>query len=145
MTQHRLLAGLLALGLTGAAGAESYLAANGKLEMRVEALPSTSLSPEASRDYRVEPAPDRGLLTVRITRNGRPGKAEMVPAQVYAGAMTRNNMLLSIPVREVREGNSVYYLGEFRVTPPDELRFLVNANVLGSPLKAEFSRAFPNN
>jgi hypothetical protein len=36
----------------------------------------------------------------------------------------------------------VYYLGEFRVEAPDTLRFLVNANVLGKPMKVEFSQIF---
>lgn len=141
--KHRLLVGSIALGLSVAAAAEAHRVASGKLEMQVEALPTTRLSPEAMRAYKIEPAPDRGLLTVRITRSARPGKAETVAAQVYAGAMTRNHQLLSIPLREVREGGSVYYLGEYRVTPPDELRFMVNANVLGNPIKADFSHAFP--
>ncbi len=71
------------------------------------------------------------------------GNADTIPAQVYAGAMNRNNLTISIPLREVNDGKVVYYLGEFRLTPPDEFRFLVNANVLGTPLKAEFSRSFP--
>ncbi len=71
------------------------------------------------------------------------GNPVTLPAQVYAGAMNQNNLLISIPVREVRDGKHVYYLGEFRLTPPDELRFLVNANVLGTALKTEFSRKFP--
>jgi hypothetical protein len=65
-----------------------------------------------------------------------------VPGQVYAGAVTQDNKLFTIPIREVRQADGVYYLGEYRVTVPDKLRFLVNANVLGKPLKAEFTRAF---
>ncbi|MBU1664550.1 MAG: DUF4426 domain-containing protein [Gammaproteobacteria bacterium] len=47
-----------------------------------------------------------------------------------------------MPIREVREGDSVYYLGEFQVTTPDTLRFLVNANVMGKVMKNEFAREF---
>lgn len=71
------------------------------------------------------------------------GSNATVPAQVYAGAMNRRNLVIRIPLREVRTDKSVYYVGEFRLTPPDELRFLVGANVLGTPLKVEFNRAFP--
>lgn len=133
---------LFAMGLTAAAYAEEHLAVVGDLELHVEAVPTTALTPEAARNYRVEPAADRGLLVVTLVKNAK-GHAAAVPGQVYAGALTQSNFLINIPVREVREGKAVYYLGEFRLTPPDTLRFLVNANVAGQPLKAEFSRSFP--
>ena len=52
-------------------------------------------------------------------------------------------MTISILLREVNDGKAVYYLGVFKLTPPDELRFLVNANVLGTALKTEFNRKSP--
>ncbi len=143
--KHTLFAGLLALGLTGAAWAEKHLAVQGNLELRAEAMPTNTLSAESAQAYKVQPAADRGLLVVTVMKSGKTGQLATVPAQVYAGAMTQSNFLLNIPLREVQVGNSVYYLGEFRITPPDVLRFLVNANVLGTPLKAEFSRSFPTN
>lgn len=113
------------------------------LELHAEALPTTILTAEAAENYRVTPSADRGLLLVTVMKRER-GQAVAIPAQVYAGAMNRNNLTISIPLREVNDGKHVYYLGEFRLTPPDELRFLVNANVLGRPLKIEFSRKFPD-
>lgn len=112
------------------------------LELHAEAIPTTALSAEAAAMYRVEPSAERGLLLVTVLKRER-GQAVTIPAQVYAGAMNRNNLTISIPLREVRDGQTVYYLGEFRLTPPDELRFLVNANVLGTALKTEFRRKFP--
>lgn len=114
----------------------------GNLELHVEAMPTTTLTAEAAENYRVEPSADRGLLLVTVMKRER-GHATTIPAQVYAGAMNQRNLPISIPLREVNDGKVVYYLGEFRLTPPDEFRFLVNANVLGTPLKAEFSRKFP--
>lgn len=137
-----LLIGLLAPVAAGPVWAQRQTATAGNLELHAEAVASRSLTPEAAANYRVEPAADRGVLLVTVLRRER-GNAVTVPAQVYAGAMSRRNHVLSIPLREVREDKAVYYVGEFRYTAPDELRFLVNANVLGTPLKAEFSRAFP--
>lgn len=139
--QRALLIGLLTALAAVPAWAQRQSAA-GNLELHAEAVPSRTLTPEAAASYRVEPAPDRGVLLVTVVKRERGGTAT-VPAQVYAGAMSRRNHVISIPLREVREDKSVYYVGEFRLTPPDELRFLVNANVLGTPLKAEFNRAFP--
>lgn len=136
-----LLIGLIAAVSSGPAWAEKQTAAAGNLELHAEAVPSRTLTPEAAANYRVEPAPDRGVLLVTVLKRERASTAT-VPAQVYAGAMSRRGYVISIPLREVRAEKSVYYVGEFRLTLPDELRFLVNANVLGTPLKAEFSRSF---
>jgi len=112
------------------------------LEMHVAALPTLELTREAALGWNIEPAPDRAVLTVTLLRKPRSGQMETIPGQIYAGAIDQNNFLSSIPIREVRDGGSVRYVGEFRVTAPNTLRFLVNANVLGKPLKAEFSRVF---
>jgi hypothetical protein len=120
----------------------AWASRTGNLELHVEAIPTTTLSAEAAQSYRVVPSAERGLLLVTVMKRER-GNAVTLPAQVYAGAMNQHNVTISIPLREVNDGKAVYYLGEFRLTPPDELRFLVNANVLGTPLKAEFSRKFP--
>lgn len=135
------LAALVA-GVSAQAG-EPGITRSGDLEMRCLALPTSELTPEAAREYNVARDPRRGLLTVTIQRHQGPGKAKPLQAQVFAGAINQANIVSTIPVREVQQGDTVYYLGEFHVTPPDTLRFLVNANTLhGRPLKAEFTRAF---
>ena len=132
-----------ALFLAHPAWAERYLTHSGNIEVHCEAVPSMTLTPDVARSYNVQPDPHRGLLSVTVMKEAEPGKAEAVPAQVYAGAVNQSNFIMNVPLREVHEGKSVYYLGEFHIDPPDELRFLVNVNVLGQPLKAEFSRYFP--
>jgi hypothetical protein len=114
----------------------------GELELHSVAVPTSELTPEAARDYNVTPDAGRGLLTVTLIKKGRNGKTESVPGQVYAGGFTQDNKIFSIPIREIRQPDGVYYLGEYRVNAPDTIRFLVNANVLGKPMKVEFSRAF---
>lgn len=126
-----------------AMAAELGVAKSGDLEMHCVAVPTSELTPEAAKEFNVVRDPQRGLLTVTIVRNQGQGRVQALQAQVFAGAINQNNLVSTIPVREVQKGDAVYYLGEFRVTPPDTLRFLVNANAThGKPLKAEFSRTF---
>ena len=115
---------------------------NGDIEMHCVAVPSMTLTPEAAQDFNIERAPERGLLTITVIRHMPNGEALTQPAQVFAGAISLRNSLSSIPVREVRRGNAVFYLGEFRVNNPDTLRFLVNGSAAGKPLNANFSRNF---
>jgi hypothetical protein len=139
----RAAACLAAVHAPAALAVEGGTARNGDLEMHCVAMATSELTPEAAQDFNVIRDPQRGLLTVTVFRHGGPGKTQAQQAQVYAGAFNQRNQLTSIPVREVKRGDAVYYLGEFRVTPPDTLRFLVNANAThGKPLKVEFSRSF---
>ncbi len=139
----RLLPTVLAMALAcaGPAGA-SEVARQGDVEVHSVAVPTIELTPEAARDFNITPSTERGLLTVTLIKKGRGGKAESVAGQVYAGGFTMDNKLFTIPIREVRQPDGVYYLGEYRINAPDMIRFLVNANVLGKSMKVEFSRAF---
>lgn len=112
------------------------------VELYCVAMPTTELTAEAAKAYNVERSPKRGLLTVTLVKKVRTGKNETIAGQVYAGAINQRNNLSNIPIREVQEGGSVYYLGEFHVNSPDTLRFLVNANVMGKTMKSEFAREF---
>jgi len=112
------------------------------IELYSVVAPTTELTAEAAKNYNVERSPNRGLLTITLVKKGKSGKSETVSGQVYAGAINLSNNLSNIPIREVREGGSVTYLGEFQVTTPDTLRFLVNANVMGKTMKNEFAHEF---
>lgn len=139
MTLRRtlLLAALLA---TQAQAHDRYTTSD--IELYSVVVPTTELTAEAAKNYNVERSPNRGLLTVTLVKKGKSGKSETVAGQVYAGAINLRNNLSNIPIREVREGGSVTYLGEFQVTAPDTLRFLVNASVMGKIMKNEFAHEF---
>ncbi|PIV87659.1 MAG: hypothetical protein COW48_10340 [Hydrogenophilales bacterium CG17_big_fil_post_rev_8_21_14_2_50_63_12] len=132
---------LLAALLAGQAQASDRYTTK-DIELYCVAVPTTELTAEAAKNYNVERTPNRGLLTITLVKMSKSGKSEAVAGQVYAGAINLHNNLSNIPIREVREGSSVYYLGEFLVSTPDTLRFLVNANVLGKTMKSEFAREF---
>jgi len=139
MTIRRALL-LLALLATPALGNDRYTTRD--IELHSVAVPTTELTAEAAKQYNVERDPNRGLLTVTLVKKSKSGKSETVPGQIYAGAINQRHNLSNIPIREVRTDGSVYYLGEFQVTPPDTLIFLVNANVMGKTMKNEFAHVF---
>lgn len=112
------------------------------IELYSVVVPTMELTAEAAKNYNVERSPNRGLLTVTLVKKAKSGKNETLAGQVYAGAINLRNNLSNIPIREVQDKGSIYYLGEFQVTAPDTLRFLVNANVMGKTMKSEFAREF---
>jgi hypothetical protein len=140
MTIRRALL-LLAILLGPQAHANDRYSTKG-IELYCVAVPTTELTADAAKAYNVERSPNRGLLTVTLVKKGKDGNNDTVAGQVYAGAIDLRNNLSNIPIREVHEDGSVYYLGEFQVTAPDTLRILVNANVMGKTMKSEFIREF---
>jgi hypothetical protein len=54
-----------------------------------------------------------------------------------------SNQLGDISMREIKEGNAIYYLGEFRVVPPNTLKFTVTVDANGDPQReVSFSQKF---
>ncbi|BBP02677.1 hypothetical protein TPL01_01090 [Sulfuriferula plumbiphila] len=142
-----LAASLLALPIAAHAG-QAYPAEQvvkyGSIEIHYNAMPTDELQPEVAKNYHIERSHNRGLLTIAVLRKNKLGVAEPVPAVLAATVVNLSSQLAEISMREIREGSAVYYLGEFRVTPPDTLKFSVSAQPAGETRKyqANFSRPF---
>ncbi|MEO6147995.1 MAG: DUF4426 domain-containing protein [Sulfuriferula sp.] len=116
----------------------------GDVEIHYNAMPTDELQPAVAKNYHIERSHNRGLLTIAVLRKNKLGVSEPVPAELTATVVNLNSQLAEIDMREVKEGGAVYYLGEFRITPPDTLKFNVTAKPAGATrkYKAEFSRPF---
>lgn len=137
---------LMGLGLvlaTPAGAKQESTVRVGDVEMHCVAIPAAELIPDAAQEFNVRPTEHRGVLTITLIRHLGAGNTRAEAGQVFAGAINLRNQLSSIPVREVRRGDAVYYLGEYRVEPPDTLRFRVNATVGARSLTADFIHEFP--
>lgn len=89
----------------------------GDYEIHYNAIPTAMLAPEVARAYDVVRSRGRALITVTVLQHGRPVSARMTGNVVNdAGQPQRLNL------REVREGDGVYYIASARIDPPDRLR-----------------------
>src|SRR5512143_2602500 len=105
----------------------------GPLEVHYNALTTDELLPEVARSYKIERSKTRGLLTMSVLRQNKVGAPTPVPARIRVYVTNLNQQLANIEMREVKEGNAIYYLGEFRVVPPDTLKFTATVEVAGGP------------
>lgn len=142
-----LAASLLALPVAAYAeqgNAAEQVVKYGNIEIHYNAMPTDELQPEVAKNYHIERSHNRGLLTIAVLRKNKLGVAEPVQAALSATVVNLNSQLAEISMREIREGSAVYYLGEFRVTPPDTLKFSVSVKPAGETRKyqADFSRPF---
>ncbi|KFL37017.1 DUF4426 domain-containing protein [Arenimonas donghaensis] len=114
----------------------------GELRVYFNALPSTTLTPDVARQYGITRSANRALLNVSV-RRGEPGADVAVPATVDAVATNLAGQRMDVRMREVRDGDALYYLGQARINAQDTLRFDLTVTVEGqAPMKATFEQAF---
>ena len=84
------------------------------------------------------------LLNVSVLRNQEVGLATAVPARVTASARNLTGQLREIPIREIRVGDAIYYIGETQVANAESLIFTVEATPesASEPLTVSFQRQF---
>ncbi len=142
----RLLIAALLLGLLPAAPAMAEQSQKfAGYEVHYNAMPTSDLAPEVAKVYNIERSQTRGLLTISVLKsNPLGGMGTPVKAKLNASAVTLPGQLISIDMKEIQEGSAVYYIGQFRVAPPDTLRITVDAVPEGTKhtLKTEFSQQF---
>ena len=95
----------------------------GTLEVHYNAITTDELQPEVARTYKIERSKTRGLLTMSVLKPNKVGVASPVPAKISVYVTNITQQLANVTMREIKEGTAIYYLGEFRVAPPDTLKF----------------------
>ncbi len=137
-----LLAALLLCCVAPIAHAESS-AKYGNVQVYYSAITTDFLQPEVAKSYKIERSKTRGLLTVSVLRKNKVGVPAPVAAKLTAYVTNLTQQLAEIPMREIREGTAVYYLGEFRVAPPDTLKFTLSVEAAGETKhEIVFSQSF---
>jgi hypothetical protein len=132
--RNRLLATLLALVLLAPLSAAHALQArevNG-YTIHYSAVTTDLLSPEVARAHGITRSPERVLLNIAVRRQipGQPVD-EPAAAQVSAEATNIAEQLRVVEMREVREPQTIYYLGEVTVADEEILQFTVEVQPEG--------------
>jgi hypothetical protein len=116
---------------------------SGDLVVHYNAVPTTSLTADVARQYGITRSANRALVNVSV-RRGAPGADQAVPATVRVAATNLNGQRSDLRVREVREGEAIYYLAEARVQGQETLNFEVEVSAEGAtaPVRASFRQEF---
>jgi hypothetical protein len=128
----RLLAALCLCSIAAVAHAE-ISQKFGAIEVHYNALTTDELQPDVARSYKIERSKTRGLVTMSVLKKNKVGVMVPVPAKLSVYATNLTQQLANISMREIKEGSAVYYLGDFRVAPPDTLKFTATVEVAGEP------------
>ena len=117
---------------------------SGDLVLHYSAVPTMSLAPDVARRSGLTRSAGRALLNVAIRRTLADGSDVAQTARVSASARNEAGQRQELRMREVREGDAIYYLAELRVDEAETYRIEVEAVVDGAPrpLSVVFSQQF---
>lgn len=137
---------ILLVALLPAATAWGGSVRAGEHTVYYNALPTTRLTPDVARAAGVTRSASRALVNIAVRRHdGRDdAMGEPVAARVNVEVRNQVGQLQTLRMREVREADAIYYLGEARFSDLDVLDFQVEALVEGesTPIRTRFEQQF---
>jgi hypothetical protein len=116
----------------------------GEYVVHFNALATDMLPPQVARKYRITRSKNRGMVNITVLKKVLSSPRQPVHARIQASARNLAGQGRKINLREVREGNAIYYIGEFGVAHEETLNFKARVRPLGTHefLDIEFSQDF---
>ncbi len=102
----------------------------GDYMVHYNAINTEMLQPDVAKQYQINRSKNRALLNISVRKKGS-GEIKQdsaVVALVKATATNLNGQLQTIDMREIHEGEAIYYIGEFRINNAETLDFKVSVN-----------------
>lgn len=143
---YRLFQPALAIALfliTGTTLAENSTKTDG-YTIHHNAITTDMLTPDISRAYRIPRSRNRGMMNVSVIKDEEGTTGTPVPASVRAWSTNYLGQQRPIAVREIREGDAIYYIGDFLVQHGETLTFGIEVQPVGAPraFSARWSQDF---
>lgn len=144
-----LVLAFIALAFSGGPQAQSVYIGSGKnsvqsgeFTVHYNALSTTQIPPEVAQRSGITRSANRALVNIAV-RRGRAAESVAVAAKVEASATNMAGQRQTLQLREVREGDAIYYLGEARIEDRDTLSIEVTATPDGgTPIRVMFAQEF---
>ena len=101
----------------------------GDFVVHFSAQSTDQLSPEVARAYNIVRSKNRAMLTVSVLRES---DNDSVPAQVTVKTVNLTGQLKNVAMREIKEQDAVYYVGETPVANRETLIFDITVTPEGA-------------
>ena len=108
------------------------------------AIPTAILVPEVASNYGITRSKYRGLLNVSVIKDEPGTTGKPVTANVQAYTFNLIGQIYNIKLREIREGEAIYYIGDFPIVDAETIKIRMEITPEGAsrPTKAEISQQF---
>lgn len=120
----------------------------GDYVLHFNAIPTDTLTPEIASSYSITRSANRVLLNISILKKTEGGPDMPVAGKVNASAVNLNGQAKNLSLREIREGEAIYYVGDVAISGEEALVFSIEAqpsDASGAPLSVRFQRQFYGN
>ena len=119
----------------------------GDFVIHYNAMATDMVPPEVARKYRITRSQNRGMINITVLKKVLSSPGQPVHARVEVNALNLAGQGRRISMREIREGNAIYYIGEFSVANEETLNFNVRARPQGTQetVEVRFSQDFYTN
>ena len=119
----------------------------GDFVIHYNAMATDMVPPEVARKYRITRSQNRGMINITVLKKVLSSPGQPVHARVQVTALNLAGQGRTISMREIREGNAIYYIGEFGVANEETLNFNVRARPQGTQeaVEVRFSQDFYTN
>jgi hypothetical protein len=97
------------------------------------AMNTDQLKPEIAREYEIVRSKSRAMLSVSIHKKGENGQTSAVTGAVAASAVNLNGQLKTMTLREIKEGDAIYYIGELAITDGEVLIYTIDVTPTNDP------------
>lgn len=131
------------MSLAGAVQAQQA-SEQGAYTIHFSAMNTSQLTPEIARAYGIQRSSSLAMLNITVLKKGADGQQRAVTAVVKASGRNLTGQLREISMREIREGEAIYYIGVFRVNNMETFDFSVQVTPQGEsrPLEVRFRQQF---
>lgn len=149
VTAASLAAGLAACGQSTEPGARPVPKAQeitrasfetfGDYIVHFNAQSTTMLPAEVARAFGIRRSSNRAMLNISVLRKGESGGDSPVDAEVEVSAINLLGQEKAVTVRELREGEAIYYIGELAIANEEIVTFNISVRPAGADAPYELS------
>ncbi|MEJ2914048.1 DUF4426 domain-containing protein [Pseudoalteromonas sp. C12FD-1] len=112
----------------------------GPWQVHYIAFPSTFIQPQIAKTYGLERSGYKGIVNISVLKNNSDKTAQTVKLSGIAKNLLGNKQTLTF--KEVKEGDSIYYLAQVNYTNEEILRFEIEIQQSNQFQKLQFQQKF---
>ena len=107
-------------------------------------IPSMSLDPHIAKVVGIKRAPYRSVLTIAVKKHDQAQALNSSKAEISGKAYNLIGQIRYIKLREIKDGNAIYYVGDFTALDHEKLKFEISVRPEGehASQELEFERNF---
>lgn len=119
----------------------------GQYVVHFNALNTSSLPPQVTRQYNIKRSKNRGMLNLVVLKKVLGTTGTPVAAKIVASASNLTGQQRSLELRKINEPNALYYIAEFGISNEEtfNFKFLITPEGETQALDVRYSHQFYTN